>query len=208
MSSLSSLRILNLEDNRVEHVPTLTGLYSLGELNIRRNKVKYIHPNHHLVQLKRLLISENKISSFDDANNIFEIPNLAELNMVQNKIYDYDQYRLIVISRSKGLKLLDGRRVSEEERRMAAKLLKKETDKKKDEERRSLEVEERRKCMEQIQYLWREDKTGAVVNPRDVSNGKFLFWSIVFKIVKVLITRILIVFTRISTCEKCLRRTR
>ncbi|KAJ3301577.1 hypothetical protein HDV03_000653 [Kappamyces sp. JEL0829] len=157
LRSLLHLRSLNLEDNLVREIPTLYGMVSLQELNLRRNKVWAIHDNGHLKKLTRLLLSDNNIQNIQDMEAVFELENLQELAIDQNKVSDSSILKTLVVSKCKYLKLLNGRRVLEETKRSAIKMAKKEEMKRKDMERKADYLQEKERYIEQIRTHWNAD---------------------------------------------------
>ncbi|KAJ3276320.1 Leucine-rich repeat-containing protein 49 [Terramyces sp. JEL0728] len=148
--NLFNLRVLNLEDNLVQEIPTLTGLYSLCEMNIKKNK--------HLKKLSKMLLSDNKIAALHDLESMFAIPNLAEVSMDQNPIAENSNFKTLIVSKMPNLKLLDGKRILDETKRNAIRLLKKEENRKRDLEKRNDFMMEREKFISQIKENWANGK--------------------------------------------------
>lgn len=152
---------MNLEDNLVQEIPTLSGLYSLCELNLKKNKVWTIHENKHLKKLNRVLLGDNKIAVLHgawsltiDLENLFGMQNISELCIEQNPITENSNFKTLIVSKMLNLKLLDGKRILDETKRNAIRLLKKEENRKRDLEKRKDFMMEREKYISQIKENW------------------------------------------------------
>ncbi|KAI8916013.1 hypothetical protein EDD86DRAFT_9146 [Gorgonomyces haynaldii] len=143
LSTLKSLRILNLENNHITEIPTLTGLQRLAELNVKRNVISSMDKNSHLISLQRLLMDENKFKGLQEIVNVFELSGLAELSLGQNPVADLSMFRLAIIGKMSGLKILNGKRVLEDERRQAYRWIKKGVEKQQLQDKKLVQQEEK-----------------------------------------------------------------
>ena len=80
VKSLSSLRILNLRNNRLTMFPSdiCAALNELEELNLAQNEITYLPENiSALSNVRKLILSKNKLSALP--MGVFNLPALQEL---------------------------------------------------------------------------------------------------------------------------------
>lgn len=110
LSSLPSLRILNLSSNQVTHLADLSPLSCLAELNLRRNALQTLQlpgprPHGHGTMqpdkavvpsalhlplppsLQRLFLSHNNLRSVEELSGISKLQSLSELTSEGNQFF-------------------------------------------------------------------------------------------------------------------------
>eukprot|EP01105_Mastigella_eilhardi_P007741 TRINITY_DN193_c0_g4_i4.p1 TRINITY_DN193_c0_g4~~TRINITY_DN193_c0_g4_i4.p1 ORF type:complete len:444 (+),score=142.15 TRINITY_DN193_c0_g4_i4:35-1366(+) len=117
LSALQQLRTLNLSVNKLQRISgaDIRCLASLTELNLRKNSITHVSGLDSLPSLRKVLLSDNCIHSFYDVQCLFSLTTLEELSLDNNAICEAGCYRAFLIDRIKGLKVLDGIKVTEGE---------------------------------------------------------------------------------------------
>ncbi|KAJ3190075.1 Leucine-rich repeat-containing protein 49 [Gaertneriomyces sp. JEL0708] len=157
LCSLTELRVLNLEGNRIVEVNDLSELRSLTELNVKRNKVRSVTSIGRLPMLRRVILSHNSIATVDAICDLFGSTSTQELWLDCNPLSVENSHRMFVVDSMRGLKVLDGKRVSEEERKYAAKVAKRELERRREMERALLEKQERERALSCIRTKWAKE---------------------------------------------------
>lgn len=85
LSTLTTLKVLNLDDNSINDLAGLSKCTSLEELHICRNAVTSVVP---LSSLKSLKILDISLNSIDTVEPISKCTSLSELNVSNNKLTD------------------------------------------------------------------------------------------------------------------------
>lgn len=86
ISSLTSLKKLNLTGNKIKDISAICSLTSLEELNLTSNQINDISGIEKLVNLKELNIRGNQI---EDITPLSSLTNLKNLLLYKNNITDY-----------------------------------------------------------------------------------------------------------------------
>ncbi|XP_065911505.1 leucine-rich repeat-containing protein 49-like isoform X2 [Dysidea avara] len=126
LSHLCHLRVLNLAGNEIVHTIGLAGMTSLTELNLRRNRITHIYEIDCLPQLQRLYLSHNLIEEFSDITCVTDSPSLSELSLDGNPLANSTDYRVLMVHRVAGLRVLDTKPISEEEKLRVVQMIQEE----------------------------------------------------------------------------------
>lgn len=115
---------IDLTDNEIVKLENFPYLNRLGTLLINNNRITRINPNigEYLPHLHTLILTNNRLVNLVEIDPLASLPKLRTLSLLDNNITKKPNYRLYVIHRIKGLRLLDFRKVKQRERDEAAKL--------------------------------------------------------------------------------------
>lgn len=108
----------DLSDNEIVKLENFPHLNRLGTLLINNNRITRINPNigEFLPKLHTLILTNNRLVNLVEIDPLASLPNLKVLSLLDNSITKKPNYRLYVIHRLKGLRLLDFRKVKHKER--------------------------------------------------------------------------------------------
>jgi len=116
LPNLKNLEVLSLGRNQIKKI---TGLEEIGatlkELWISYNSIATLDGLHPCVKLHTLFMSNNKIKSMDELTKLTQLPELANLLLQGNPIYEGFTKREVapmVLKRLPNLKSLDGEMVT------------------------------------------------------------------------------------------------
>ncbi|GBG64996.1 hypothetical protein CBR_g48745 [Chara braunii] len=126
LSGLENLKVLSLSRNQIKKIENLDGVAAtLEELWISYNLIEKLTNIEKLENLRVLYISNNKIDSWAEIERLAQLPQIDELLLIGNPLYDKfkaenpqvigSTWRLEVLKRIPRLKKLDGVPVEQEE---------------------------------------------------------------------------------------------
>lgn len=127
LNGMSKLKILSLGRNnikKIEHLETVSS--TLEELWISYNQIQSLDGLSGCTNLSVLYMSNNLIKSWAELDKLTALPNLKDLLLIGNPIYDdipREQARIEVLKRLPDLVKIDGDMVKPNEREMAASAL-------------------------------------------------------------------------------------
>lgn len=115
---------IDLSDNEIVKLENFPYLNRLGTLLINNNRITRINPNigEFLPKLHTLILTNNRLVNLVEIDPLASLPKLQTLSLLDNNITKKPNYRLYVIHKLKGLRLLDFRKVKQKERIEAANL--------------------------------------------------------------------------------------
>lgn len=115
---------VDLSDNEIVKLENFPYLNRLGTLLINNNRITRINPNigEYLPKLHTLVLTNNRLVNLVEIDPLASLPKLQTLSLLDNNITKKPNYRLYVIHKLKGLRLLDFRKVKQKERIEAANL--------------------------------------------------------------------------------------
>jgi internalin A len=79
LASLTNLESIELEDNRVSNIESLSGLIKLRELDVSINQISDIQPLAQLTKLNRLMLGKNQIANLESLAGLKKLTILAIL---------------------------------------------------------------------------------------------------------------------------------
>ena len=89
IADLEKLKILSLGRNNIKKITGLDELANtLEELWLSYNQIEKLSGLNHLKQLRVLYLSNNRIKNFDELTKLQENPELADLLLTGNPIYE------------------------------------------------------------------------------------------------------------------------
>lgn len=97
----------------------LQGLDSLTELNLRRNIIDQVNGLNHCPNLQRVFLSNNKIADFANIPCLKDCPQLSDLTLDGNLIFNKKGYIEFCLKSCPNLKQLDMRKVTPEMRNLS-----------------------------------------------------------------------------------------
>jgi dynein light chain 1, axonemal len=124
LPGLTKLKILSVGRNhikKIEHLDAVAG--SLEQLWLSYNQISALDNLSGLSNLTTLYVSNNNIKNWAELDKIADLPNLAEILLVGNPIYDEftkEMARVEVLKHLPNLTKIDGDMVKPSEREMAA----------------------------------------------------------------------------------------
>lgn len=109
---------IDLSDNAVIILEGFTKLPRLKTLLLSNNRVTRIGRNLEasIPGLALLNLANNRLKNLKDLDNLATLPKLQNLSLLENEVTKQPNYRLYVIFRMPGLKLLDFKKVKQKER--------------------------------------------------------------------------------------------
>ncbi|XP_068661121.1 U2 small nuclear ribonucleoprotein A'-like isoform X1 [Aristolochia californica] len=115
---------VDLSDNEIVKLENFPFLSRLGTLIINNNRITRINPNigEYLPKLHTLVITNNRLVNLVEIDPLASLTKLQTLSLLDNNITKKPNYRLYVIHKLKGLRLLDFRKVKQKERAEAERL--------------------------------------------------------------------------------------
>ncbi|XXG47237.1 hypothetical protein AAC387_Pa02g1913 [Persea americana] len=115
---------IDLSDNEIVKLENFPYLTRLGTLLINNNRITRINPNigEYLPKLHTLILTNNRLVNLVEIDPLVSLPKLRTLSLLDNNITKKPNYRLYVIHKLKGLRLLDFKKVKLKERTEAEKL--------------------------------------------------------------------------------------
>ncbi|KAJ8644325.1 hypothetical protein MRB53_006073 [Persea americana] len=115
---------IDLSDNEIVKLENFPYLIRLGTLLINNNRITRINPNigEYLPKLHTLILTNNRLVNLVEIDPLVSLPKLRTLSLLDNNITKKPNYRLYVIHKLKGLRLLDFKKVKLKERTEAEKL--------------------------------------------------------------------------------------
>nr|XP_043908558.1 leucine-rich repeat-containing protein 9-like [Solea senegalensis] len=140
LSRLTNLKVLYLQDNKINHVEGLQGLRQLKELVLDRNHIKALSKNSFIAQnvleelhlvgnrirelnylypltkLRKLFLGINKLQTLLELEKLKVLHYLTELSVVGNPVTQSSFYRPEVVFHLSQLQILDGVMITLEER--------------------------------------------------------------------------------------------
>lgn len=123
-ATLNQFDCFDLSDNSVRKLENFPLLPRLKCLLLNNNRITKIGKNleQSLPNLERLILTNNYIQELSDIEPLTGLINLNTLSLLNNPLTKKDNYRLYVIHKLPGLKLLDFNKVKRSEREQAASL--------------------------------------------------------------------------------------
>lgn len=115
---------IDLSDNEIVKLENFPYLTRFGTLLINNNRITRINPNigEYLPKLHTLILTNNRLVNLVEIDPLASLPKLRTLSLLDNNITKKPNYRLYVIHKLKGLRLLDFKKVKLKERTEAEKL--------------------------------------------------------------------------------------
>ncbi|XP_068665843.1 U2 small nuclear ribonucleoprotein A'-like [Aristolochia californica] len=115
---------IDLSDNEIVKLENFPYLSRLGTLLINNNRITRINPNigEYLPKLHTLVLTNNRLVNLVEIDPLASLLKLQTLSLLDNNITKKPNYRLYVIHKLKGLRLLDFRKVKQKERAEAERL--------------------------------------------------------------------------------------
>lgn len=109
---------IDLSDNEIVKLENFPHLNRLGTLLMNNNRITRINPNigEFLPKLHTLVLTNNRLVNLVDIDPLASLPKLKVLSLLDNSITKKPNYRLYVIFKLKGLRLLDFKKVKQTER--------------------------------------------------------------------------------------------
>jgi len=109
---------IDLSDNEIQKLENFPLLRRLKMLLLSNNRVARIAPGLGQVipNLDTLILSNNKIESFSDLENLSSFTKLKFLSLLHNPVVQKPNYRLYVISKVPGIKVIDFKKVKPKEK--------------------------------------------------------------------------------------------
>lgn len=114
---------IDLSDNSIVKLEGFPRLLRLKQLLLCNNRITRVGPylENQLPNLETLILTNNRIERLQDLDLLGSLKKLQVLSLVENPVTKQRGYRLYVISRCKGLKVLDFKKVTQTERAEADK---------------------------------------------------------------------------------------
>ncbi|KAM0947173.1 putative U2 small nuclear ribonucleoprotein A' [Dioscorea sansibarensis] len=109
---------VDLSDNEIVKLENFPYLNRLGTLLINNNRITRINPNlgEFLPKLHTLILTNNRLVNLVEIDPLASLPKLQMLSLLDNNVTKKANYRLYVIHKLKGLRLLDFKKVKQKER--------------------------------------------------------------------------------------------
>eukprot|EP00755_Sulcionema_specki_P010169 Sspe_Gene.6755::Locus_2269_Transcript_1_1_Confidence_1.000_Length_4905::g.6755::m.6755 len=112
----TNIRVLILAFNEIQRLEGVADLVHLEHLDVSFNLIKRVEGLRNLPSLVKLEINNNLIYRLEDINVLKRsVPTITDLNMQNNAICEVKSYKYIVLRRVSGLKVFDGKPVTEDE---------------------------------------------------------------------------------------------
>ena len=114
LERLTQLRELVLDKNRIKSIDACSfpHLINLRELRIEDNGLKTLANLSPLQRLQSIHMSSNRISDLAEMERLAYLPNLMEVNLVNNPVARKQLYRPTAIFHMQSLRLLDSKEVT------------------------------------------------------------------------------------------------
>ncbi|GAQ90679.1 hypothetical protein KFL_006720060 [Klebsormidium nitens] len=114
---------IDLSDNEIVKLEGFPLLRRLSTLLANNNRIARLHANlgASLPKLTTLVLTTNKLVNLPDLDPLATLPKLQFLSLLDNEVTKKPQYRLYVIHRCPGLRLLDFKKIKQKERLEAQK---------------------------------------------------------------------------------------
>ncbi|KAJ9517501.1 hypothetical protein QJQ45_025008 [Haematococcus lacustris] len=115
---------IDMSDNVVARLEGFPRLLRLTQLLLNNNRISRINKACHdaIPNLQTLILTNNRISNLQDLDPLSGFPKLTMLSLIGNPVVLKSNYRLYVIHKCKGLKVLDYNKVRPRERSEAQRL--------------------------------------------------------------------------------------
>jgi U2 small nuclear ribonucleoprotein A' len=115
---------IDLSDNAIVKLEGFPRLSRLKQLLINNNRVTRIDRNvaETIPNVECIILTNNRINNLQDLDPLSSFPKLKMISLTGNPVTTKPSYRLYVISKCKGLKILDFKKVKAQERKEAEKL--------------------------------------------------------------------------------------
>ncbi|KAI9006959.1 leucine-rich repeat-domain-containing protein [Hyaloraphidium curvatum] len=115
---------LDLTDNDLRRLDGFPPMTRLKHLLCANNRIQKIDPDlpKYLPHLQTLILTNNQISELGDVDVLEGCKELHSLSLMDNPVLGKKYYRLYVIARCPGLRVLDFKKVGEKERAEARKM--------------------------------------------------------------------------------------
>lgn len=115
---------IDFSDNEITKLDGFPTFQRLKTLMLCNNRIAKIGNSlgEFLPNMDTLILSNNKLNNLSDIDPLADIPSLRRLSLLDNMVTKRKYYRLYVIHKCPGLKLLDFRKIKQSERIAAEKL--------------------------------------------------------------------------------------
>ena len=120
--SLRNLEILSLGRNQLKRIQGLEDVgQTLKELWVSYNLIERLEGLQQCIHLHTLFIAQNKIKVWDEIGRLAQLPEIRNLLLVGNPIYEDSRVdpRVQVVRRCPQIEVLDTHLISEQTRRQA-----------------------------------------------------------------------------------------
>jgi len=109
---------LDLSDNEIQKLENFPLLRRLKMILLSNNRVARIAPGlgDVIPNLNTLILSNNKIESFTDLDNLSSLTKLKFISLLGNPVVQKPNYRLYIISKIPGIKVIDFKKVKSKEK--------------------------------------------------------------------------------------------
>jgi Leucine-rich repeat (LRR) protein len=109
---------IDLSDNEIQKLENFPLLPKLKMLLLSNNRVARIAPGlgEHIPNIDTLILSNNKIESLSELDNLESFKKLKMLSLLGNPVTQKPNYRLHLIAKLPGLKVIDFRKVKPREK--------------------------------------------------------------------------------------------
>jgi len=109
---------LDLSDNEIQKLENFPLLRRLKMILLSNNRVARIAPGlgDVIPNLNTLILSNNKIESFTDIDNLSSLTKLKFISLLNNPVTQKPNYRLYIIAKLPGIKVIDFKKVKSKEK--------------------------------------------------------------------------------------------
>ncbi|KAG8183706.1 hypothetical protein JTE90_014681 [Oedothorax gibbosus] len=125
-ATMDQFECIDFSDNDIRKLDGFPQLKRMKTIIINNNRICRIGENLEvsLPNLESLILTNNHIQELGDLDPLSTLKNLRTLSLLKNPVASKKHYRLYVIHKLPGLKLLDFRKIRMKEKEEAAKLFK------------------------------------------------------------------------------------
>lgn len=125
-ATLDQFDNIDFSDNEIRKVDGFPLLQRLRSLFFNNNRIVRIGENLHevLPSLESIVLTNNNIQELGDLDNLATFKTLRHLSLLRNPVTTKKHYRLYVIHKLPGLRVLDFQKVKLKEREAASKMFK------------------------------------------------------------------------------------